>query len=335
MVAGDEISDKSDNSQLSTRAIPIWNETDVEGSNNDFYAFLMGNHGAHKGLLDAPYPSTRQGRSDAIFNPIFEKYEKALEDHEDRAERAFSYLYKATSARPLVQVIRDLYIKDCKNSNPVTTPTAKVLLERLKTRFEKRSRFRLKDVKDEFDKFMVLPLESLDTATTRHAQLILQLLELKEPPTDSAMKLSITAGLENGENCFQILKTLIAMKPDDETYDEIVDELKNWQATQGSLVIPKDTPTINNLNDEAPCDYCNIRGHGEESCRKKQSDKAWHARNRGGKGAGRGGKGGGKGGKGGSKGAGGRGNYGGRGGKGSKGGGKAQGHGGRGGGGKS
>lgn len=319
--------------RLDSRSIPAIESADIKNSLVNFRMYLLGQKQADRGLesmeTQEPQREEDEFQTREEYQWMMDKWFADKVIWENRRATAMSALFRATSVEPEVTEVRNLYMSDCKTNKK--TPQAAELITILEERFTEKDESKLRLVQAKFDRLRVLPGENLEVAMTRMDQIVLELTDLGQPPTEATKILRLTRALNNGDDHLKHLVYTMASNANGNatTFSKLKATLKTFQnyltdqkEEENSDPEPR-VKSVNNLELGTPtCGYCYIRGHTTETCRKQVQDRAWYAKNaksggrggkgKGGKGAGRGdyGKGSsnsGRGGKGGGKGKGGKG----------------------------
>ena len=300
------VADVEEEKRLDSRTIPPISSSNCKKSIERFENYLRGKGRAHLGLLPrVPAPVRPEGGdgSNAVRAWKTEKKEWKEENdiYEIRRDKAMSDLYLATSVDPLVDQVHALYTETCKaKENPADRePDPKELLDILLEHFEKKAQYKYQEVKDMYDNHKVKHGESLKTANSRFNEIIMKLRAMGKEPNEEDKKLQLNKSMENGEEKrLEFIKALIAMKKDEESLLDRMESMNQWQTNQTINDEAKEKKSGDESVNQivANCTFCGIDGHKVEQCRKKKSNAAWHAKNKG-KGGKKGGKkGGGRGG---------------------------------------
>jgi len=281
---------------VDVRRAPCLSHTDIVQTIKDLKAHLMGQNSAHKGLKAmTARPTFTTGGDREDFAERLTQWKDDKKTHEKCEEKAYSIIYLAAGEDPQVKLIRELYTDECEEQNK--EPLARELLELLLTRFKDETSYELTNYQKEFDSFMVINGEDLEVAVTRHTSLIVHLTRLKQAPSEEKKKISLMAGLENGDDKLDYVKMMLTMGDDQyDTYAKQIRAIRKYSIQQKNVAKNKKSAhqqiteaSVNALS-KMPCDHCGINGHDSDHCHKKTADRAWHARQNGkGKGAGRGG----------------------------------------------
>jgi uncharacterized membrane protein YgcG len=291
--------------RLDSRSIPAIDSTEIVSSILNFRMYLLGQKQADQGLdpMTTEKPIQYAGQEWDEFSWLMDEWRAEEAIWENRRAVAMAALFRATSVEPSVTEVRNLYMADCKTNKK--RPQAAELISILETRFVEKDESKLRIAQGKFDRLKVLPKEDLEKTMTRMDQIILELTDLGQPPTEATKVLRLTRALNNGDDHLKQLMYTMATNANGNatTFDKLKATLKTFQnylndeAEENSSDPEPKVKTVNNMEPSTTpkCDYCFILGHNMESCRKRISDRAWYAKNAKSKGSGKGKKGSGRG----------------------------------------